>query len=252
MYNIERQRQILQILSEKKRCSVGELAKLLYTSEATVRRDLNAMAAEGRLQKVFGGALLCESYAEEVPFAVRKEDRVESKQRICTEAASLLREGMTLFLDASTTPEQLVPHLKRFRHLQIVTNNPRLPLLLADTTLEVYSTGGRLSHSSQAYVGGEAEDVIERMNADLFFFSTRGVTEQGLITDSAQMECRLKQRMLAHSALSCFLCDREKIGQAYMCTVASCAEVDYVFSDMPLPVALLGKKQRSEAEHLES
>lgn len=245
MYNLERQKQILEILSHKKRCSVKELAAALYTSEATVRRDLNALAADGKLQKVFGGALYPERYAEEVPFAVRKEDRVAVKQSICAKAAGLLREGMTLFLDASTTTEQMIPYLKQLRDLQIVTNNPRLPLLLADSPFEIYCTGGRLSHSSQAYVGGTAEDMIRGMNADLFFFSTRGVTEAGVITDSAQMECRLKQAMLAHAEISCFLCDSEKIGPAYLCTVANCADVDYVLSEAELPPALLGRKQRA-------
>ena len=244
MYNVERQRQIMSILSERKRCTVKELSVMLYTSEATIRRDLAVLAGEGKLQKVFGGALLFEQYAEEVPFAVRRDDRTEVKRLICRSAASLLREGMTVFMDASTTPEHLVPYLKELHHLQIVTNNPRLPLLLADTSLEVYSTGGRLSHSSQSLVGCMAEDAVARMNADLYFFSARGVSEDGRITDSAQNECRIKQRMLANAAVSCFLCDSEKTGHAYMCTVALCSEVDYVFSDVPLGEPLLGKRQK--------
>ena len=88
MYNIERQRQILSILEDKKRCSVKELARLLYTSEATVRRDLNALAADGKIEKVFGGALYPERYAEEVPLAVRRDDRIYVKQSICEKAGN--------------------------------------------------------------------------------------------------------------------------------------------------------------------
>lgn len=245
MYNIERQRQIMNILIEKKNCSVRKLSELLFTSEATIRRDLNTLASEGKIQKVFGGALLCEHYAEEVPFAVRKSEKIEIKQSICLSASKLLREGMTVFLDASTTPEQLVPYMKKYQNLQIITNNPRVPLLLADTDLQVYSTGGRLSHSSQAYVGGIAEDILSNMNADIFFFSARGITHDGRITDSALNECRLKQKMLANAAISCFLCDDEKIGQAYMCTITTCDEVDYVFSNASLDDKLLGKQQKA-------
>ena len=117
-------------------------------------------------------------------------------------------------------------------------------MLLSDSSLEVYCTGGRLSHSSQAYVGSMAEDAVRSMNADLFFFSTRGVTEGGLITDSAQNECHIKQLMQKNAAISCYLVDSKKIGSAYMCTVSTCADVDYVFSDLPLDGHLLGKKQR--------
>lgn len=246
MHTTERQRHILNILAEKKRCSVKTLSELLYISEATVRRELNTLAAEGKIQKIFGGALLYEHYSEEVPFAVRKDRKTEIKQQICAEAAKVLREGMTVFLDASTTPEHLVEHLKHYRHLQIVTNNPRLPMLLTHTDLQIYSTGGLLSHSSQAYVGSVAEDMLANINADIFFFSARGLSQDGRITDSAMNECHIKQKMLEKAAVSCFLCDSEKIGQAYMCTIASCADVDYVFSDVPLDSALLGKQQRSD------
>ena len=60
----------------KKRCSVSKLAKELYASEATIRRDLNVLASEGKIEKVFGGAIICENYAEEVPFSVRKDERI--------------------------------------------------------------------------------------------------------------------------------------------------------------------------------
>jgi len=243
MYNLERQREILGILLQKKRCSVKELAKQLYTSEATIRRDLNVLASEGKIEKVFGGAIICENYAEEVPFSIRKDERINIKQIICSKASTLIKEGMTVFLDSSSTSEQLVPYLKRFRNLQIITNSPRVPLLLAESDLQVYSTGGRMSSSSQAYVGGIAEDVIEQVNADIFFFSARGVSKEGIITDSAQNECRIKQKMLHNSKISCFLCDSMKVGLTYMCSIAKCKNIDYVISNVELGDALKGKNQ---------
>jgi DeoR/GlpR family transcriptional regulator of sugar metabolism len=243
MYNLERQRQILSILLQKKRCSVKKLSKELFASEATIRRDLNVLASEGKIEKVFGGAIICEHYAEEVPFSVRKDERVDVKQIICAKASRLIEEGMTVFLDSSSTTEQLVPYLKRFRNLQIVTNSPRVPLLLADSELQVYSTGGRISSSSQAYVGGIAEDVIEQINADIFFFSARGVSNTGIITDSAQNESRIKQKMIKNSKISCFLCDSKKVGLTYMSSIAKCNQIDYVFSDVELNEILRGKKQ---------
>ena len=243
MYNIERQRQILSILLQKKRCSVKSLSKELFASEATIRRDLNVLAKEGKIEKVFGGAIICEHYAEEVPFSVRKDERVDVKQSICAKAVKLIEEGMTIFLDSSSTTEQLVPYLKKFHNLQIVTNSPRVPLLLSDSELQVYSTGGRLSSSSQAYVGGYAEDVISQVNADIFFFSARGVSKEGVITDSAQNEGRIKQKMLRNSKLSCFLCDSKKIGLTYMSSIVKCSQIDYVFSNVELDEILRGKKQ---------
>ena len=106
-----------------------------------------------------------------------------------------------------------------------------------------------MSFSSQAYVGGIAEDVIEQVNADIFFFSARGVSNEGMITDSAQNECRIKRKMLHNSKVSCFLCDSKKIGLTYMCSIEKCNQIDYVFSDVELEEAIQGKKQNVLLSH---
>ena len=244
MYLEERQREILSFLQEKKRCSVHELASALFVSEATIRRDLHQLAADGKVQKTFGGAILCENFASEIPFSVRSFDNLESKQNICRQASSLIQEGMTLFLDGSTTPEHLVPYLLHFRELQIITNNPRIPLLLANTPLKIYCTGGMFNPTSQLYAGSIAERTIANMNADLLFFSARGVDENGKITDSSHSEHSLKQLMIANAKTTCFLCGHQKFNTSHLFTVAHCRDMDYVFSDVPLSDSLLGKKQK--------
>lgn len=244
MYNIERKRQILDILIREKRSSVRDLARVLYVSEATVRRDLNFLAKEGKIQKAFGGAVICEQFGSDIPFSVRRQHHLAEKQQICKAAAALVAEGMTVFLDASSTTEALVPYLRSFHELQVVTNNPRIPLLLTDSTVSVYSTGGILNHASETYWGHFAEAMIDCMNADIVFFAARGFREDGQITDSSQTECHIKQRMIARARQSCFLCDSEKIGRSYLFTVAQAMETDYVFSETELPQHLLGKRQR--------
>ena len=244
MYLEERQKEILSFLQKKKRCSVHELSEALFVSEATIRRDLHQLAADGKVQKTFGGAILCENFASEIPFSLRSLDNLESKQSICRQASSLIQEGMTLFLDGSTTPEQLVPYLLHFRELQIITNNPRIPLLLANTPLKIYCTGGMFNPTSQLYAGSIAERTIANMNADLLFFSARGVDENGKITDSSHSEHSLKQLMIANSKVSCFLCGHQKFNASHLFTVAHCKDMDYVFSDVPLSDPLLGKQQK--------
>ena len=244
MYLEERHKEILHYLQEKKRCSVRELAQSLFVSEATIRRDLHQLAADGKVQKTFGGAIICENFASEIPFSLRSLDHLESKQSICRQASSLIQEGMTLFLDGSTTPEHLVPYLLNFRELQIVTNNPRIPMLLAGTPLQIYCTGGMFNHTSQLYAGSIAERTIAGMNADLFFFSARGVDAKGKITDSSHSEHSLKQLMIANSQVSCFLCGHQKFNTSHLFTVSHCGDIDYVFSDVPLTEPLLGKQQK--------
>ena len=57
MLTEQRHEIILNLLSEKGSITVTELKDILNTSESTIRRDLNTLDEQGRLTKVFGGAV---------------------------------------------------------------------------------------------------------------------------------------------------------------------------------------------------
>ena len=67
MFNIERQNEILQLLQQRKSMAVQELSKLLFTSESTIRRDLNELEKSGKVRRTFGGVVLEETLNKEVP-----------------------------------------------------------------------------------------------------------------------------------------------------------------------------------------
>ena len=69
------------------------------------------------------------------------------------------------------------------------------------------------------------------------------MSNTGVITDSAQNESRIKQKMIKNSKISCFLCDSKKVGLTYMSSIAKCSQIDYVFSDVELEEIHRGKKQ---------
>ena len=76
MYDIERQEKILEILRKEKSCSVAKLAKILNYSEATIRRDLNFLDSELKVRKTFGGAVIFDTYSNEVPITIRRNENV--------------------------------------------------------------------------------------------------------------------------------------------------------------------------------
>ena len=60
----ERQNSILKTLKANRTANVKWLAKTLYVSEATIRRDLKEMQSLGLLERSHGGAILPENSAE--------------------------------------------------------------------------------------------------------------------------------------------------------------------------------------------
>ena len=235
MLHLERQNEIMALLRERKSMTVRALSELLFTSESTVRRDLSELERAGKVRRTFGGVVLEETLTKEVPRLLRQSQNHEAKQIIAQKSRTHLSNGKVIFLDASTTVAHLVPILAEFSNLTVVTNSPSTSLELGNLGIRTFCTGGALLASSQAFVGAQAEDFIRRFNADLMFFSSRGVTEDGRITDSSVEESRLRQIMLAHAKKKIYLFDTSKLGKEYMINLCHIDEVDSVVSDGNAP-----------------
>ena len=237
MYDIERKQKILDILNKKKSCSVSELAKLLSFSEATIRRDLRTLEQEMKLRKTFGGAVIVEQYSAEVPNIVRQSINISAKEQICRAATQLLHDNMTLFLAASSTVNCLIPYLHNYSNLTIITNSPEIPQLLSNSNITVYCTGGKLLHYSSAYIGEFAKNTIRNLNADLMFFSARGISLNGKVTNSSTEE-DIQRTMMENSAHVCLLADYSKVGKTYPFAICQLKEVHTVITDKPFPECL--------------
>lgn len=206
-------------------------------SEATIRRDLNALDKEMKIRKTFGGAVIMEKYKTEVPYTVRQNENIEKKAKIARAADSLLADNMTLFLPSSATVEHILPYLENYTGLTVITNCPVISAKLCKTDIDVYCTGGKLLHHSNSYIGEFARAMINNINADMMFFSVRGVSSDGKLTNSSTFDDVL-QTMMNNSKKVCLLFDSEKLDQTYRFTVCNIKDVDTVVTDKPLPDGL--------------
>lgn len=231
MYHLERQAQILEILEQRKSISVTKLAELLYVSQPTVRRDLASLAQQGKVQRTHGGVVLRKASDAEIPLMFREDQNNAAKKAIAQKAEKLIRDGDVIFMDASSTVSYLIPHLKKFRDLIVITNSPKTSIRLGEQQIKNYCTGGQLLMHSIAYVGSEAEKFIAGINADVFFFSSRGYTEDGLITDSSEQEAAVKKAMLQNADRSYYLCDSSKRGQKYAFNICTTKDITAIIDE---------------------
>lgn len=223
MLEMERLELILSYLRQKQTATVKTLAKHLYVSEATVRRDLNSLEEQGLVKRLHGGAVLLEGTSRELPLYVREQQNAEAKRAIAAKASRYLQDGQVIFLDASSTAMYLIKYFSSYHSMTIITNGLQTAQELRTLNHKVYCTGGLLLHNSSAYVGDYAADFVRHFNADLFFFSSRGVSAEGQITDASSEETHIRQVMFEQSRKRIFLCDRSKKGQLYcynLCTVS--------------------------------
>lgn len=230
MYTIERQKQILSVLETNSNVSVHKLAKLLFTSESTIRRDLTELERQGKVRRTFGGAVLSEDQTKEVPLTLRQNRNLKEKKELAAKAISKIREGSILFFDASSTILQLVPHLSKFRNITVITNGPVTSMELAKLQIQTYCTGGKLLPDSLAYVGADAENFLRNINADAMFASCRGLSDDGLLTDSSLEESHIRKIMIQQSKKQYFILDSEKLHTTYFYTIAKSDQVTEIIT----------------------
>lgn len=238
MFEEERHEQIVKLLKGGRMVSVNELAGRLFVSEATVRRDLSALERAGVVRRVYGGAVLTGANRD-VPLLMRETEAQEAKQHIGRIAASLVHENDVILLDASSTVHSMIPYLKDFKNVVAVTSGLKTALALGEKHIKTYLTGGLMIDNSYSMIGGYARDMIETLNADIVFFSCRGVSADGRMTDSSVEECELRKLMFRHAKRRVLLAAHNKIGRDYFYVQGHVSEMDDIVSDAPLPAAFL-------------
>ncbi len=215
--NIERERQILEILLKEKSASVHSLANALFISEPSIRRDLQSLEKQNLIKRIHGGAMLEETALSKnkIPFLIREYEQSGAKAVIAKKAIDLIEDNNIIFLDASTSCYYLIPFLASKKNLTIITNGTKALLKLAEYGIHTISTGGTLLNNCLALVGEDAHRTIERYNADLALFSCRGVSDDGYLTDISPEENNVRSKMITHAKRSYLLCASEKFGKGY-------------------------------------
>lgn len=231
MYNIERQNEIINILVEKKSISVNKLAKILYVSAPTVRRDLSELEQQGKVLRTHGGVILRMTAESEIPLMFREDQNSIAKQIIANKASKIVQNGSVIFLDASSTAAHIIPFLKKFSDIVVITNSPKTSMKLGENNIKNYCTGGLLLMHSVAFVGSETEKFISSINADLLFFSSRGYMSGGFITDSSVEEAAIKKAMIRNSEKSFYLCDSSKKNKKYLYNICSTEDVTGIINE---------------------
>ncbi len=216
----ERYQIILEHLSAEGTATVGQLSALLKASEATVRRDLNLLAREGKLNKVFGGAASIRQMGlVEEHVSLRETLMFAEKDRIAAYAASMIRDDDFVYIDSGTTTACMIPHLKNFKATYL-TNGVDHARRLLRAGFTVYVIGGRLRPATEAVVGSGAIQGLLRYNFTKAFMGTNGISpEKGFTTPDVE-EANIKQCAVERSFVSFVLADHTKFNRAFPVTFA--------------------------------
>ncbi len=220
MLTTQRKQLILQRLRHDGQVVAKALSDEWGISEDTVRRDLRELAAEGRLQRVHGGALPASAAVGDLQ--VRKELAPDEKRLLGRAGAALVRPGQVVILDGGTTSLQVVQHLPLDLRATVVTHSPAVATALAGHAhIEVLSLGGRLYRHSMVNVGASVVEAAERLRADLFLMGVTGVHPEAGLTTGDFEEAAVKRALHRRAAETVVLASTDKLGAASPFTVAA-------------------------------
>lgn len=239
----ERYDKIVQLVNDRGSIRVTELSELCGVTEETIRRDLDRLEQAGRLRRSHGGAVSVKDDAvqSEVPYAEREILHSEEKRRIAEAAVGLIQPKDRILLDASTTAWYMARSLPDIP-LTVLTNSIRVASeLAAKEKIDVISTGGLLAQRSLSFVGPLAERTLDGYYVDKLFFSCKGVHPERGVSESNELQARVKQKMIDRADRVILLADSSKFGVQAFTHVAAMDQIDEIITDRKLPSEIRGR-----------
>ncbi|MFC5801831.1 DeoR/GlpR family DNA-binding transcription regulator [Streptomyces formicae] len=237
---------------------VNELTRKLNVSDMTVRRDLDALARQGVIEKVHGGAVpVVEASTHEPGFEAKSSLELSAKEDIARAAAAMVVPGSAIALSGGTTTYALAQHLVGVSDLTVVTNSVRVADVFhaaqqagaasgqRSGAATVVLTGG-VRTPSDSLVGPVADQAIRSLHFDVLFLGVHGISVEAGLSTPNLAEAETNRRLVRSARRVVVVADHTKWGTVGLSSFARLDEVDTLVTDAGLSV----EAREEIAEHL--
>jgi len=228
----ERRRRIAAWVERHGAANIAHLSQSLGVGANTIRRDLDQLAAEGRLIRSHGGAVSNEPSPIRLPYTDVRHANAERKEAIAHRAVSLLPTSGSVFLADGTTVFALVRRIPPESRFHVVTNSVQAALHLAThtrTSLEIL--GGRLRPELLATDCSLASEALDMLYWDIAFVGAAALDPVAGITERDAPEALRQRRFLDHASRVVALCDSSKLGRCSYAKVGPLSLIDTIVTD---------------------
>ncbi|MFC0558462.1 DeoR/GlpR family DNA-binding transcription regulator [Halalkalibacter alkalisediminis] len=227
----ERHEKITQLVNEKRSIRVTELSQIFSVTEETIRRDLEKLESEGKLQRSHGGAVSIKENEIEAPYFEREIQNVKEKLAVAEEAIKYVATNDRIILDASTTAWYMAKRLPDMP-LTVLTNSMKVAMELANREkISVITVGGTMLQKSLSFVGPQTNNALEYYHVNKAFISCQGIHAKRGISDSNEMQALVKQKMIEISDEVYLLADHTKFDKQAFSRVATINTITYIITD---------------------
>lgn len=240
---VSRLAQIQQMLEGADAVTIGELTSRLGVSEATVRRDLDALQRSGLVQRTHGGAV--STQVHELPYPARSARQVMEKKAIARAAASLVSVGDTLFIGGGSTTLRLAELLVD-ADVTVVTNSlPVATELSRSRRGQVIVVGGTVRTPELSLVGPRAVDGIRAYRASIAFLGVPALDVEHGFTADGDVEAATDSAFIDMAQRTVVLADHTKLGRVSTRQVVPLDVLDTVVTDTGAPTSVIADLRSS-------
>lgn len=228
---LKRQKFILKYLEENTLAKTEELAKLLNTSNITIRRDFQTLEKEGLIIRNHGGAKLIKDTFMKTYYNNNDNKNENLKESIAKRAAQFIEDNDSIFINSSSTAIKILKYIDN-KNIMVITNNGKVLGMNLSPKIEVILTGGEVYGRKQSMVGNIATQIISKVTATKCFLGVSGISSHCGISTSILQETAINIKMLENCSGPTFiLADSSKIGIHHNFSSGSIDKVNYVITN---------------------
>lgn len=240
-----RLRELEEYMRRKRSATLVEISEHFDVSINTVRRDIKEMLSHGTIRKVYGGIVWTDE-DNIVPITDRSMVAIDEKRYIGRLAASLVKDGESIYIDSGTTAVNLLPFIADKRDITIVSNS-----LIVFNEIQKYSglnllaTGGLFNFKTKSFVGLGTINGLKDIRLSSAFMSATAVSLEGGAANNSMHEAEVKKAVIEHSSKIILMADHSKFDKTATITFCGLDRFDYLITDQPLSASYIKRLSAS-------
>jgi DeoR/GlpR family transcriptional regulator of sugar metabolism len=239
-----RRQRLGQIVDARRAVRLEELSTTLGVSQATIRRDLDALAATGRLRRVHGGAVAVDERLDEPQFDAKAVAAAAEKLRIAERTVELLEQDETVYLDSGSTVLGVARLLHGWTRLTVVTNSLPAAAELAGRGPRLIVIGGELRATSRALVGPLTRLLLDELRVDRALMGTFALSLEDGLTTTDPSEAYTKELVMRRAREVILLADSTKMGTRSFVSAGNLDRVHTIVTDAGIDERLVRSLKR--------
>lgn len=224
-----------QYIARNGATSLEELCRHYDVSMSTIRRDIAELVRRKNFSKVYGGVAVGYQPPEGIP-CMEGHPRDNSPQQVIGRlAASLVQDGMSIFLDSGSTTLQILPYVAGKQNVTVVSHSLTALYEAAKyPTLHIIALGGIYNRATSSFLGGGTQDALSKMSIDLVFLSATGITLERGLTNKSYSEVEIKKSVIKWNRNIVLMADHSQFGHDALLSFCNLEDLSAIVTDQPL------------------